>query len=111
MENIVWLTFVPYNLRLLDNATTVKDVVITPVKIAMITRPVRIQMIANTRPGTPTGAISPYPTVVMVTKAHQNPSTIPSAKFLGNCSSFQYVSCIMNENCMSSHNFYEHRRM
>ena len=32
----------------------------TLVKMAMMTSPVRIQKIANNRPGTPMGAISPY---------------------------------------------------
>ena len=54
------LTVAPYNFTSADIAITVNEVVITPVKIAMITRPVKIQTTANKRPGTPTGAISPY---------------------------------------------------
>lgn len=59
-QHFFQLTDVPYNLTFVDKAVTVKDVVITPVKIAIITRPVKIQITANRRPGTPTGAISPY---------------------------------------------------
>lgn len=88
-DTIKSLTVVPYNLTLPESATTVNDVVMTPVKMAIITKPVKIHTTANKRPGTPTGAISPYPTVVMVTKAHQNPSEIPSVNLRGNCSSFQ----------------------
>ena len=47
-------------LTLVERLLTVSAVVMTPVKIDMIINPVRTHIIANSRPGTPTGAMSPY---------------------------------------------------
>ena len=41
--------------------------------------------------------LAPYPTVVMVTKAHQNPSSEPRVKGRGNSEGFQTVSCILKD--------------
>ena len=53
------LTCAPYILSSCITKTEVIDVTMPPVTIEIITRPMRIQMIANTRPGTVTGLRSP----------------------------------------------------
>jgi len=63
----------------LPREPTVRDVVIAAVKPEMTTRLVNIQTRATIRPGVVLGVLSPYPTVVMVTAAHQNPDHMPSA--------------------------------
>ena len=53
-------TIDPYRFLVVDSVTTVREVVTTLVNIAMITKPHNIHTIANNRPGTPRGAMSPY---------------------------------------------------
>ena len=74
----------PYKLMSLLSDRAVSEVVTVAVKMEMMTRPTRTQKKANTRAMKDFGARSPYPTVVMETKAHQNPSQDPLKKELGN---------------------------
>ena len=67
----------------------VKGVVTVAVNMEIITNPTNTQKNANMRAKTDRGARSPYPTVVMETKAHQNPSHEPLKKELGNSFGFQ----------------------
>ena len=55
----VLLTLVPYSFTSVESVLTVNAVVMTPVKIEIIINPVRTHIMANRRPGTPTGAMSP----------------------------------------------------
>ena len=48
-----------------------------------------IQIIASDRPAIDSGALSPYPIVVIVTHAHQKPLQSPWRASLSNCSSFE----------------------
>jgi hypothetical protein len=82
----------PYNSMELSKDIAVNEVVTVAVKIEMMTKPTNTQKKANTLAMKDLGARSPYPTVVMETKAHQKPSQDPRKKEEGNSSGFQYES-------------------
>ena len=67
----------------------VKDVVTVAVNMEIMTNPTNTQKKAKIRAKIDLGARSPYPTVVMETKAHQNPSHEPLKKEQGNSFGFQ----------------------
>ena len=79
----------PYNLISLLSERAVNEVVTVAVNIDMMTNPTNTQKNAKTRAKNDLGARSPYPTVVIETKAHQKPSHDPLKNDAGNSSGFQ----------------------
>jgi hypothetical protein len=65
---------------------TVREAVIAAVKLATMIMEANIQTSATTRPPGVAGALSPWPTVVMVTAAHQKPSPTPRPGLASNWS-------------------------
>lgn len=92
MERFITPTLEPGRLFLVSRLIVVSDVVKVAVNIEQMQIPIRIQHTAKVLPNREMGARSPYPTVVMETNAHQNPSHEPLKKLRGNCSSLNQVS-------------------
>lgn len=119
LTKCIFFTLDPVIDFLVSMVMVVKDVVKVAVKIDTIHIPRRIQNTANVRPRNDRGDLSPYlsdadqnilihnsfklvktksqfsayPTVVMETNAHQNPSHDPLIKVRGNCSGLVLISC------------------